>query len=119
MRRGMIRWSHEEVPASVLDSRVARLQSAMRTAGLDALLVYTSFARPGAVAWLTHFVPYWNDGLLVVLPSGAPALLAAFSKRVHDWIREVSHIGEVRAAPDLGRAAVAYFDEHPAVGARI
>jgi len=73
--------------------------------------VYTSFARPSAVAWLTHFVPYWNEALLVVQPSGAPVLLAAFSKRVHDWIRSVSHLGEVRSAPDLGRAAVNFLEE--------
>jgi len=73
--------------------------------------VYTSFARPSAVAWLTHFVPYWNEALLVIQPSGAPVLLAAFSKRVHDWIRSVSHLGEVRSAPDLGRAAVTFLEE--------
>ena len=62
MRRGLISWSHEEVPAPVLERRVARLQDRMRDAGLGAMLVYTSFARPSAVAWLTHFVPYWNLG---------------------------------------------------------
>ncbi len=73
--------------------------------------MYTSFARPSAVAWLTHFVPYWNEALLVVQPSGAPVLLAAFSKRVHDWILSVSHLGEVRSAPNLGRAAVNLLEE--------
>ncbi len=105
MRRGLIGWSREEVPESALEARVARLQAAMRGAGLDALIVYTSFARPAAVAWLTHFVPYWNDGLLLVFPSGDPVLLAAFSRRVLDWIRQVSRVGEVRPAPDLGLAA--------------
>ncbi len=111
MRRGLISWSPDEVPASVLDGRVARLQDKMRHAELGAMLVYTSFARPSAVAWLTHFVPYWNEALLVVFPTGAPVLLAAFSKRVHDWIRSVSHLGEVRSAPELGRAAAAFLKE--------
>jgi hypothetical protein len=119
VRRGLISWSREEVAASVLDDRVSRLQAAMRKAGLEAMIVYTSFARPSAVAWLTHFVPYWNEAILVVHPAGPPVLLAAFSKRVHDWIREVSHVGEVRAAPDLGRAVLKYFDEHPAAAGRI
>jgi len=104
MRRGLIAWSHDEVPSSALDARVAKLQGAMRAADLDALLVYCSFPRSAAVAWLTHFVAYWNEALLAVFTSGAPVLLAAFSKRVHPWIREVSHVGEVRAASDLGRA---------------
>src|SRR6266436_2502111 len=119
MRRGLISWSRDEVPASVLDRRVARFQEKIRAAKLDAVLVYTSFARPSAVAWLTHFVPYWNEALLVVQPSGAPVLLAAFSKRVHDWIRSVSHLGEIRSAPDLGRAAVAFLKERPPEPSRI
>jgi Xaa-Pro aminopeptidase len=111
MRRGLIAWSREEVPASALDARVAKLRAAMREERLDAVLAYSSFPRPAAVGWLTHFVPYWNDALLAVFPDGAPVLLASFSKRVHPWIREVSHVGEVRAAPDLGRAALALLDE--------
>ncbi len=119
MRRGLISWSRDEVPPSVLEGRVARLQEEMRNADLGAMLVYTSFARPSAVAWLTHFVPYWNEALLVVFPTGAPVLLAAFSKRVHDWIRSVSHLGEVRSAPDLGRAAAAFLKERPPQPSRI
>jgi Xaa-Pro aminopeptidase len=119
MRRGLISWSRDEVPPAVLEGRVARLQERMRAGGLGAMLVYTSFARPSAVAWLTHFVPYWNEALLMVFPAGAPVLLAAFSKRVHDWIRSVSHLGEVRSAPDLGRATVAFLKERPPQPSRI
>lgn len=98
----------------MLDGRLARLQARIREAGLAALLIYTSFARPSAVAWLTHFVPYWNEGLLVVPPTGAPTLLAAFSKRMHDWIRSVSHVGEVRSVAALGRAAADLVENLPA-----
>jgi len=119
MRRGLISWSREEVPPPVPESRVARLQEKMRDAELGVVLLYTSFARPSAVAWLTHFVPYWNEALLVVFPTGAPVLLAAFSKRVHDWIRSVSHLAEVRSAPDLGRAAAAFLKERPPEPSRI
>ncbi len=119
MRHGLISWSREEVPASVLETRVSRLQKEMRKTELGAVLVYTSFARPSAVAWLTHFVPYWNEALLLVLPADAPILFAAFSKRMHHWIREVSHVGEVRSAPDLGRTAATYLKEHPPAPSRI
>jgi hypothetical protein len=119
VRRGLISWSRDEVPPSVLEGRVARIQEQMRAADLGVVLIYTSFARPSAVAWLTHFVPYWNEALLVVFPTGAPVLLAAFSKRVHDWIRSVSHLGEVRSAPELGRAAVALLGERPPQPLRI
>jgi Xaa-Pro aminopeptidase len=119
LRRGLIGWSRDEVPASVLEGRVTRLQDAMRAAGLGAALIYTSFARPSAVAWLTHFVPYWNEGLLVVLPSGAPVLLAAFSKRMQGWIRSVSHVGEVQSVANLGRAAATLLDERISGSAKI
>jgi hypothetical protein len=119
VRRGLISWSRDEVPAAVLESRVARLQGAMRAAGLGAALIYTSFARPSAVAWFTHFVPYWNEGLLVVLPTGAPTLLAAFSKRMHDWIRSVSHVGELQSVSQLGRAAADLITERSPGSSRI
>ncbi len=119
MRRGLISWSRDEVPPAILEGRVARLQEQLRNADLGVMLIYTSFARPSAVAWLTHFVPYWNEALLVIFPTGAPALLAAFSKRVHDWIRSVSHLGEVRSAPDLGRAAAVFLKERPPEPSRI
>jgi Xaa-Pro aminopeptidase len=113
VRRGLISWSQEEVPASVLETRLARLQEKMREARLGALLVYTSFARPSAVAWLTHFVPYWNEGLLVVPQSGAPTLLAAFSKRMHGWIRSVSHVHEVQSVSNLGRSTAGFLEGLP------
>jgi hypothetical protein len=119
MRRGLISWSREEVPAAVLEGRVGRLQEKMGAAGLGAVLVYTSFARPSAVAWLTHFVPYWNEGLLVVPPAGAPVLLGAFSRRMQDWMRSVSHVGEVQAVQELGRAAARLFDERFPAGSTV
>ena len=106
MRRGLMSWSRQEMPVAQLDERLARLQAAMREAGLDALLVYTSFAQPSAVHWITHFTPYWSEALLVVRPEGAPVLLAALTKRVHPWIREVSHLQELRMTPRLGTGAV-------------
>jgi len=105
MRRGLIAWSKDEIPEDVLDARRGRLQAAMRRERLDAVLVHTCFPRPAAVSWLTNFVPYWSEALLIVLPDGPPVMLASLSKRVHGWIREVSHMGEIVAAPHLGRGA--------------
>jgi hypothetical protein len=111
MRRGLIAWSKEEVPPSALEARVRRVQQGLGAQGLDVLLAYTSFARPAAVSWLTHFVPYWSEALVAVLPEGPPLLLPALSNRMVPWIREVSHIGEILAAPDLGRAAAALVEK--------
>lgn len=119
MRRGLISWSRDEVPQEVLEARVGRLQQAMHAAGLDAVLAYTSFAQPAPVQWLTHFVPYWSEALAVVLPQGAPTLLAALTARVHPWIREVSHLAEVVSAPRLGDSASAFLQERLAAKSKI
>jgi hypothetical protein len=104
MRRGLLAWSEEEVSRPLLDSRVARCRDAMAAAGLDALLVYTSFPRPAAVSWLTHFVPYWSQGVLAILPQGAPVFTVSLSKRVANWIEETAHMGEIVCTPNLGHA---------------
>ena len=106
MRRGLISWSRQEVPVATLEARVSRLQQGMRAQGLDAVLAHTSIARPAAVSWLTQFVPYFNEGLLVIPARGGPTLLAAFSKRVQEWIREVSYLEDVMTAPKPGEAVV-------------
>ena len=101
MRRGLIGWDAAEVPAATLDARLARFQAAMNKEGLDAALVYTNFPRPAAVSYLTHFVPYWSQSLLVVPPEGAPVLVSANTKRVAGWMEETSHLGRVECTGDI------------------
>jgi hypothetical protein len=105
MRRGLIHWSLEELPAAALDARVARLQAAMRAEGLSAVLSYASFAQPAPLQWLCNYVPYWSEALLVVWAEGAPTMLVAGTPRTHSWIRSVSHMGELVAAPKPGAQA--------------
>ena len=114
MRRGLVSWSREEVPAAVLERRVSVLQRAMAEQGFDAVVAYTSTVQPAAVSWLTQFVPYSNDGLLLVFPEGPPALFASFSKRVQGWIKEVSRVGEVGLGPKFAHAAVKMLKERTA-----
>ena len=102
MRRGLLAWDRAEVPADVIDARVRRLQAAMNAQGLNALLVYNNFPRPAAVSWLTHFVPYWSQGVLVVPSDGPPEYFVSLSKRVAGWIAETSHMGEIVSTPRLG-----------------
>ena len=119
MRRGLISWSPEEMPVATLEARVSRLQQAMCEQQLGAVLMHTSFAHPAAVHWLTNFTPYWSEALLVVLPQGTPVLLAALTQRVHPWIREVSHLGDVITAPSLGVSALSYLGERTEPGAKV
>jgi hypothetical protein len=105
MRRGLIARSPLELPDAVLEARLDRLRAAMAAAPFDALVVYTNNTRPAGVSWLTGFVPYWSEALLVVPRAGAPYLVAALSFRVKAWIERTSRIGEVFHTPRIGLKA--------------
>ncbi len=102
MRRGLISRSLVELPDAALDARIARLRAAMAAAGLGAVMVYTNNTRPAAVSWLTGFVPYWSEAMLVVQRTGAPVLVVALTFRVKPWIERTSHVGEVIHTPRIG-----------------
>jgi Xaa-Pro aminopeptidase len=105
MRRGLIAHSKAELPDTVLDARLARLRAAMGAAGFDALLLYTNNTRAAGVSWLTGFVPYWSEALLLVGLDREPVLIAALTQRVKRWIESTSRVGEVIHNPRIGRAA--------------
>jgi hypothetical protein len=105
MRRGLIARSLTELPDAALDARLDRVRAAMQKAQLDALVIYTNNTRPAGVSWLTGFVPYWSEALLVVPRGGAPYLVAALSFRVKTWIERTSRIGEVLHTPRIGLKA--------------
>ena len=116
MRRGLISWSRAEVPEAVLDARVAAVQDAMAAHDLDGIAVYTTPARAAAVAWLAGFVPYWNQGLLVVPRAGRPILVSALSNRVADWLQLNAHVAAVRNTPRIGADAAAFVASTHASG---
>jgi Creatinase/Prolidase N-terminal domain len=105
MRRGLIARSVVELPDAVLQARLDRVRDAMATAQLDALVIYTNNTRTAGVSWLTGFVPYWSEALLVVPRQASPVLVAALSFRVKAWIERTSRIGEVLHAPRVGLKA--------------
>ena len=102
MRRGLIARSPVELPDAVLEARLARLRGAMRQGGFEALLLYTNNTRPAGVSWLTGFVPYWSEALLVLVADRPPALVAALTYRVKSWIERTSRLGEVSHTPRVG-----------------
>src|SRR6202140_644355 len=99
MRRGLIARSLVELPDAVFDARLDRVRAAMQTAQLDALVIYTNNTRPAGVSWLTGFVPYWSEAVLVVPRLGGPYLVAALSFRVKPWIERVSRLADVLHTP--------------------
>ncbi len=105
MRRGLIARSPVELPDAVLEARLDRTRAAMQTAGLDALVIYTNITRPAGVSWLTGFVPYWSEAVLVVPRHGTPYLVVALTFRVKTWIERTSRVGEVLHTPRIGLKA--------------
>jgi len=105
MRRGLISHSKIELPDAVLDARLARLRAALAEARLDALLLYTNNTRTAGVSWLTGFVPYWSEALLVVARERAPVLVVALTYRVKSWIERTSYVAEVIHTPRIGLEA--------------
>src|SRR5260370_18649013 len=103
MRRGLIARSKTELPDAVFDVRLERLRAAMR--GLDALLIYTNNTRPAAASWLTGFIPYWSEAMLVVPRNGLPVLRVALTVRVKPWLERTSRVAEVIHAPRVGMEA--------------
>ncbi len=102
MRRGLMEWDPQELPVDVLDARIARLRGVMKSAGLDAFIVYTNLVRPSAVTHLTGFTPYWSEGLLLVPMTGRLVFATALSNRVADWIRSTNPVSEVTSTPRPG-----------------
>ncbi len=100
MRRGLIARSKTELPDAVFDARLERLRAAMHA--LDALLIYTNNTRPAAVSWLTGFIPYWSEAMLVMPRDGLPVLVAALTFRVKPWIERTSRVADVIHAPRIG-----------------
>ena len=105
MRRGLISRSKTELPDAALDARLERLRAAMTDAQLDAVLIYTNNTRPAGVSWLTGFVPYWSEALLVVPRMSPPALVVALTYRVKSWIERTSRVAEVIHTPRTGLEA--------------
>lgn len=105
MRRGLVTWSRMEVPAAVLDGRVARVKAALMSRGIDALAVYTNPSRTAGVSWLTGFVPYWAESLLVVPADRDPVLITSMTHRVRDWIALNSRVAQVTNHPKIGEEA--------------
>ena len=105
MRRGLIARSEAELPDAALEERLARVRAAMTQAQLDALIVYTNNTRPAGVSWLTGFVPYWSEALLVLPRQGDPVLVVALTYRVKTWIERTSRVADVIHTPRIGLEA--------------
>jgi hypothetical protein len=114
MKRGLVEWNPEELSRAALDARRARAQALLAAHDLDAAVCYTSVAYPVLVRYLTHFLPYWNEGVLVLPRGGDPLLLVALSNRVFPWIQASSTLTQIRPSRNFGADAGRYLAERGA-----
>jgi hypothetical protein len=114
MKRGLVEWDTHEVPRSVLANRLARVQDWGCERGLDALLFHTSDSHTQPVRYLTHFLLYWNEGVLVVpcADGSEPVLVYGLSGRVIEWVRRTSTLTQAVTARDIGAAVASLLAEH-------
>ena len=115
MRRGLIVWNPEEITRQALDTRLERLRAAMSRDGLDAIILYTNFVRPAAVAYMRSFSPYWADGLLFIPASGQPIFSTSMSTRMNGGIKTVNPVGDVVNTRRPGVHVGAWLKDHPDV----
>ena len=113
MKRGLVEWDAQEVPRSVLDSRVEQVRVWGRERGLEAVLFHTSDSHTQPVRYLTHFLLYWNEGVLVVPvdPAAEPVLVYGLSGRVLEWVRRTSTVTQAVSARDIGGAVASLLAE--------
>lgn len=101
MKRGLITWNRDQLPAAAFETRLDQARKALAERDLPALLVYTDVWRSNQARYFTNFMPYWNRSLAVIPREGAPVLLCALSPRVYPWIRSVTVFEEIRPAGKL------------------
>jgi hypothetical protein len=101
VKRGLIAWDREALPAPIFDARLGRVRAALAERDLPALVVYTDVWRSNQARFLTNFMPYWNRSLVVIPREQPPVLLCALSPRVYPWIRSVTVFEEIRPAGKL------------------
>jgi Xaa-Pro aminopeptidase len=64
-----------ELPASLYPTRVARLRKRADARGYDRLVVYADREHSANLAYLTGFDPRFEEAILIVGPTGDPAIL--------------------------------------------
>jgi len=119
MRRGLLAWSPQEIAKSEFDRRLAVLRSRFDQAGVDVLLVYTNFARPAAISYLTNVVLFWSEAMLVVPRTGDTTLVVGLPKRDMTVIRPTGCFDELVCDPDARTALVTVLTEQGLLGQRI
>ncbi len=77
------------IPAATYEDRIAAARRRAADAGYDALIVYADREHFANLAYLTGFDPRFEEALLILLPEGAPTLLAGNEDMAYTAISRV------------------------------
>jgi hypothetical protein len=108
MKRGLITWHKDELPAEAFETRLSLAKRVLAERDLSALIVYTDVWKSNWGRYFSNFMPYWNRGLLVIPASNQagenkPVLLCSLSPRVYPWIKSVTILEDIRPSPNLAQ----------------
>jgi Xaa-Pro aminopeptidase len=103
MRRGLLSWSQDEVPAGVLEDLTAELGAAAKAQGLDAVLLFGDSGRPAALSRVTQLVANWSSYFLLVTKDGkAELIIGSGGQRGIPWIQQNARTDGIYPAADFG-----------------
>ena len=96
MKRGLITWDRDEIAPEVFEARVDKVRDRARAGSVLAIAIYTDVWRSNAARFVSNFMPYFNQSLLVVPVDGDPILLCGLSPHVYPWIRSHTIVEDIR-----------------------
>lgn len=101
LKRGGLYWDRDVLPPAAYEERFQHLQSAVRSSGDAAWLLFGDVERYGAVTFATNFMPRVRSALAFVPAEGPPVLFANCGKRdvpaakTITWVEEVIPFGRL------------------------
>jgi Xaa-Pro aminopeptidase len=109
MKRGWIYWDKNELPEAEFVQRIERLKCAMRAENLDAVLVYGDAFQSGDLAYLTHFFPYADTGVLIMPINAPPRLVTTHAYRNIPWFNTITWIRDIVCSDVIDRECADYL----------
>jgi ectoine hydrolase len=109
MKRGLIFWDKNAWPIEEFFLRVEKLRVAMRTAKLDAVVIYGDANQSGDLAYLTHFFPYADTGVFILPLDSPPRLFTTHAYRNMAWFSTITWVKDIICTNFIGQDCADYL----------
>jgi len=113
LKNGRNTWDLVNMPEAEFTTRLRNLRKAMKTKGLDILLLYgNGFNEYGNYCYVTNFIIRLPQGALVAIPfRGEVVLFFEGAARGIPSVRKTTWVKEIRACGNVAKEIVKYIDE--------